>query len=243
MPAVAIPAAVSLVGMAANAVGQHKQMSAQQKADAARKAAIKSVVDENYANNVAYQNQIQGSLGSILAGASGPQTTSSSNWSNTDSTSDSTQSMDFGPEGNAAAADVLQAARNAPFEVNNLLASQRAAAERNLAAQGQQANRAIGNRAAKMGVDPSLMTLGANQALNNQRLGNENAIAQAAQDNRRQAYGDITGVLKNLFQTNKTHQTQSSKTRGGGSTTGGPDYGTMLAALRAGGPVQREVVV
>ncbi len=239
MPAVAIPAAVSLVGMAANAIGQHKQMSAQQKADAARKSAIKSVVDENYAANKAYQDSISGNLAGIMAGASAPQTTSSSNWSNSES--DTLQEMDFGPEGNAAAGSVLQAAQNQPWTVQNALAGMRAGAERNLAATGRAANTAISNRAAKMGVDPSLMKIGADQGLVKQRLDNEQGLVQWGMDKTREAYGDLTGVLKNLFQKNKTHQTQ--KQRGGGTTTGPADYGTMLAALRAGGPVQKEVVV
>lgn len=239
MPAVAIPAAVSLVGMAANAIGQHKQMSAQEKADAARKAAIKSVVDENYAANKAYQDSISGNLAGIMAGASGPQTTSSSNWSNSES--DTLQEMDFGAEGNAAANDVLMAARNQPWTVQNALAGMRAGAERNLAGAGRSMNTAINNRAAKMGVDPGLMKIGADQGLNAQRLANEQGIVEKGMDLSRQAYGDIQGVLKNLFQKNKTHQTQ--KQRGGGTTTGGPDYGTMLSALRAGAPVQREAVV
>jgi hypothetical protein len=225
--------------MAANAIGQHKQMSAQEKADAARKAAIKSVVDENYAANKAYQESISGNLASIMAGASGPQTTSSSNWSNSES--DTLQEMDFGPEGNAAAGDVLMAARNQPWTVQNALAGMRAGMERNLAGAGRSMNTAINNRAAKMGVDPGLMKIGADQGLNAQRLANEQGIVEKGMDLTRQAYGDIQGVLKNLFQKNKTHQTQ--KQRGGGTTTGGPDYGTMLAAMRAGGPVQREVVV
>jgi hypothetical protein len=225
--------------MGMNAIGQHKAMSAQEKADAARKAAIQAVVDENYATNKAYQDQITGSLSSIMAGASGPQTTTNSSWQN--SNSDSTQSMDFGPEGNAAAGDVLTAARNAPFEVNNLLAEQKAAAERDLASQGQNVNRTINNQAARMGVNPSMMKVGATQALNAQRLANNNAIGQKSQDNRRQAFGDLTSVLKNLYQRTNTKQTQNS--RGGGTTTGGPDYGTMLAALRAGSPVNKEVVV
>lgn len=239
MPAVAIPAAVSLVGMAANAIGQHKAKNAQQKADEARKSAIKSVVDENYAANKAYQDSISGNLSGILAGASGPQTSSNSQWSNT--TQDSEQSMDFGAEGNAQAQKVLQAAGNQPWTVQNALAGMRAGAERNLAAAGRAQNTAIGNRAAKMGVDSSMMTLGANQGLNKQRLDNEQGLVGWGMDKTREAYGDITGVLKNLFQKNLTHST--SKMKGGGTQTGGPDYGTMLAALRAGGPVQREVVV
>lgn len=243
MPAVAVPAAVSLVGMAANAIGQHKQMSAQQKADLAKQQRIQGVMDANRADELAWQQANSGTLSSMLAGAMGPQTTSSSGSQWSDTTSDTLQEMDFGPEGNAAAADVLLAAKNAPFEVQNLLAGMKAGAERDLAAAGRAQNTAIANRAAKMGVDPGLMRIGADQGLNAQRLANNQGIAQQGYEMKRQAYGDITGVLKSLFQKNKTHQTSQMKGGSRSTSTGPAAYGAAAGILELLKPPKREVAV
>jgi hypothetical protein len=234
MPAVAIPAAISLVGMAASAVGAHKAQNAQKKADAARKASISSVVDENYRNNVAYQQANQGRMDSIFAGASGPQTSSSTSYND----EDSTETQDYGPEGNAARANMLQAANNQPWEVNNLLAQQRESINRNISGQQRGQDTAIRNAAASRGVDPGLMRIGANQGINAQRLDADLGVAQQAQTNKRQAWGDIGNVLGLYKSTNR-----KTKSRGGGTQTGGPDYGTMMAAINYGAPVQKEVVV
>jgi len=238
MPAVAIPAAISLVGMAASAIGKHKAASAQKKADAARKASISSVVDENYRNNVAYQQANQGRMDSIFAGASGPQTSSSTNYSNTET--DDTETQDYGPEGNAARANMLQAANNQPWEVNNLLAQQRESINRNISGQQRGQDTAIRNAAASRGVDANLMKIGADQGINAQRLDADLGIAQQGMQNKRQAWGDIGNVL-GLYKS--TRRKGTSKTRGGGTNTGGPDYGTMMAAINYGAPVQREAVV
>lgn len=235
MPAaVAVPAIISVAGMAASAIGQRKQQNAQKKADAAKQAKVQGVMDANYKDQMDWRNSSP--FQQMLAQSMGPQTTTSSNWSNDES--DSARSMDFGPEGNAAASGVLQAATNAPWEVNNLLAEQQAFMDRTLSGQQRTQNTTIKNAAAKRGVDPGLMTLGADQAINASRLDNGLNLKQQAYNNKQQAQGNIANVLKGLFQTDKTHTT--SKSRGGGTSTGPANYGAW-ASLAA--PVNREVAV
>lgn len=240
MPAaVAVPAIISVAGMAASAIGKHKAKKAQEKADAQRKQAIQSVSDFNYNANLEWQKQNMGNFQNILAQASGPQTTTSSNWQDTEEHSE--RRMDFGPEGNAAAADVLRAAQSAPWEVNALLAEQQAAANRAISGAQRRQGATIGNLAASRGVDPRLMKLGADQAFNQQRLDTDLQTKQQAYANRVGAYGNIANVLKGLYQKDITDSTQ--KSRGGGKQTGPADFSAMLAAINAGRPVEKEAVV
>jgi hypothetical protein len=229
MPAaIAVPAIVSAVGIGAQMFGQHKQMSAQQKADAAKRADVNKVLDYNFNANTAYQDKNAGAFANMLAAAGQPQTTTQSNWS------DSTQSMDFGA-GNADRDKVRLAAENAPWEVNNLLAQQKALLNSNISGQQRAQDTAINNAAAARGVrDPSLMKLGANQGINSARLKAGLDINQQGLDNKRQAYGDITGMLKNLYQTNR------NKSRGGAVTTGPADLNAQLNIMNAQRPVQKE---
>jgi hypothetical protein len=222
--------------MAASAIGKHRAKKAAEKAAKSKKSALQNVMDFNYNADMDWQKQNMGNFQNIMAQASQPQTTSSSQWS--DTTEDSEKSMDFGAEGNQAAADVLLAARNAPFEVNNLLAEQQAAANRAISGDERRQKSQIKNVAASRGVDPRLMSIGMEQPFASRRLEADLGTKQQAYANRVGAYGNIAGVLKNLFQKDISHSRQQMK--GGGKTTGPADFGAMMGAIQAGRPVHKE---
>jgi uncharacterized membrane protein len=238
MPAVAVPAIISVAGMAASAIGKHKAKKAAEKAAAKKKAELQNVMDFNYNADLDFQNS--NTFQDILRGAEGPAVTTESGTQWQDTTSDATRSMDFGPEGNAAAADVLQAARNAPFEVNNLLAEQQAAANRALSGQERALNTGISNLAAARGVDPRLMKLGANAGINNERLNTALQSKQQAYGNRVGAYGNIANVLKGLFQKDITHEESSMKGGHSGRSSSTNPLGLAQLQLGAKRPVHKE---
>jgi hypothetical protein len=245
MPA-AIPAiglGVSLLGTVAGAIGRNKQANAEKKAAADRKAALQNVVDFNYNADLEHYNQNMGNYQNMFAQAGQPQvtTTSSNEWRNT--VDDSTRSMDFGAEGNEAASGVLQAARNAPFEVNALLAEQEAAANRSISGAQRTQRGKIGNLAAQRGVDAQLMSLGMDQPFNAQRLDASLGAKQQAYANRVGAQGNIANVLKGLFQKDVTHSEQNMKGGSKGATTGGPNFMAQFAALDAMKKPKKEAIV
>lgn len=244
MPAaVAVPAIISVAGMAASAIGQHKAKKAAEKAANDKKSALQNVVDFNYNADLDYYNKNQGNFQNIFNQASQPQTTTSSSTNWQDTVEDSTRSMDFGPEGNAAAADVLQASRNAPFEVNALLAEQEAAANRAISGAQRTQRGKIGNLAAARGVDSRLMSLGMDQPFNAQRLDTSLGTKQQAYANKVGAYGNIANVLKGLFQKDVSHSEQKSKGGQRGTSTGPANFGAMMGALQMGAPPKKEAIV
>ena len=239
MPAaVAIPAAVSLVGTAASAIGQHKAASDAKAADAARLARVQGTMDQNYASNQAYQSQMQPTIAQMLGLALSPQQSQYTQFGS--SSGESTQSSDFGAA-NPQREQVRQMVANEPYEVNTNLANQRAAAYRNAAQQRTAIGTKLGNAAARMGVNPQLMSIGADRGVNADLMNTDTGLQQQALENRRMAAGDITNMLNSLYRTTTTKQQQ--QTRGGGSQMGPANIGGALAALQAGAPVQREVAV
>lgn len=240
MPAaVAVPAIISVAGMAASAIGQRRQQNAQKKADAAKQAKVQGVMDANYNDEMAWRNSSP--FQQMLNASMGPQTTTSNSSSWENSESDQVHSMDFGPEGNEAASGVLLAAKNAPWEVNNLLAEQQAFMDRTLSGQQRTQDAAIGNAAAARGVDARLMkAVGGDPKINAARLDQGLQLKQQAYNNKQQAQGNIANVLKGLFQVDKTNT--KSKSRGGSSgTQTGPANYAAWAGLAA--PPKREVAV
>lgn len=232
---VAVPAAM-LAGSAISAIGAHKAQTAQQKADQAKVSGIQSILDQNFAANQAWRDQNLGNFGNLASMALAPQTQTSSNWSN--GTSDVTQSVDFGPEGNALRGQAVAATQNLPFQAQQLAGQNVDVANQQISAAQRAANTDIANAAAKRGVDPGLMRLGAMPQFAQQR-----SQAQVAANNA--LYGEQAAQPQRLasmlqyYQRNRTQGQQSQ--RGGGTTTGPANYSAALGAYGAMAPVNREI--
>lgn len=235
MPAaVAVPAIISVAGMAANAVGGHLAKKSAQSQAQKNYQDTQSQIDKNMAAQKAWQDQMRSDpqFGAMMASATGPQTTSSSSWSN----SDSTQTQGYGPQ-QGTLDEMMQAAKNSVGTANVLQNQQLAALNRNISAQGQQQDQLIRNVAASRGVDSNVAKLGMNQGINRQRLDAELGVAQQGRENTRQAWGDVNSLMERY----KTMNTKTNQ-RGGGTTTGGPDIGAYLSMQQLLRPGERPVV-
>lgn len=241
MPAVAVPAIISLVGMGASAIGKSKAASAQKKADAARKNTIQGAADENYNNELAFQQANAGKLDSMYASAAGPQTSSGSQSSWGTSEGESEQTQDYGPEGNAARAGVLQSYQNQPWEIDNALAEIKAAGDRGIAGQQRSQRTLIGNRAARMGANAQDMMIGMDDGTK-ARLDNAANMAQQRYALKDKALEGTMNALQ-MFKSTKTKERSSQRGGGSSTSTSGPDLGAMMAVLNAQRLPKREAVV
>lgn len=231
MPAaVAIPAIVSVAGMAANAIGGHLAKNSAKNQAQQNYLDTQKQIDANMASQKAWQDQMRGDAGfqGMMASAMGPQTTTSSSHSVSD------ESQNYGAQ-QGTLDELMQAAKNSVGTANVLQSQQLAALNRNIGAQGKAQDTNIRNIAASRGVDPRVASLGMNQGINNQRLNAELGIAQQGRDNTRQAWGDVNAVLDRY---KRTHQVQNSS----GTSTGPANYGAYLGMQNMLRPEERPVV-
>jgi hypothetical protein len=231
MPAaVAVPAIVSVAGMAAKAVGGHlaqksaKSQAQQNYLDTQRQ------IDANMASQKAWQDQMRNDPGfaGMMQSAMGPQTTSTS------SSSSSEAWADYGNQ-QGTLDEMMGAAKDSVKSANVLQAQELAALNRNISQQQEQQRRSIGNIAAARGVDPAIAGLGMDRGIQGQRLDAELGIAQQGRANTRQAWGDVNALLDR-------YKREHSKSRGSSTTTGGPDIGAYLSMQQLLRPGERPVV-
>jgi hypothetical protein len=228
MPAVAIPAVVSLAGTAASMIGAHKQQSAQKKAALAKQGSLQGVLDFNYNQDKAFRDQFMaqngGSLDNIMSLAAAPQVSTSSSVSDEDSTT----TQDYGPEGNAARAGLLQTAQNLPYEQMALMPTLLGQAGASASQQISSNNTAARNRAARLGANAGDMTLGLNRGVIGDLNAQKAQIAQIPTQAKQASLGNIQNVLGMYrSQNTKSHGTQR------GTQTGGPNLSAMMAVLGA----------
>jgi hypothetical protein len=227
MPAaVAVPAIISVAGMAAKAVGDHLgKKSAKSQAQKNYEDTQKQITNNMNAQK-AWQAGMQNNpeFQAMMASAAGPQTTSTS--------SSSTAWQHYGPQ-QGTLDEMMGAAKDSVKSANVLQAQELAGMQRNISGQEQAQRRQIGNVAAARGVDPAVASLGMQQGINNARLGAELEIAQKGRENTRQAWGDVNSVLERY---KKQHS------RGNSTTTGGPNIGAYLSMQELLRPQDRPVV-
>lgn len=231
MPAaVAVPAIISVAGMAAKAVGGHLARNSAKSQAQKNYEDTQNQITANMQKQQAWQDAMRGDSGfqSMLTSAMGPQVTTSS----TSSSSEATQ--DYGAQ-QGTLDEMMKAAKGSVGTANVLQAQQLGAVNRNIAGQEQQLKRDVGNIAASRGVDPRVASLGMNQGINKSRLDAELGVAQQGRDNTRQAWGDVNALLER-------YKTQRSKSRSSGTTTGGPNIGAYLSMQDMLRPQDRPVV-
>jgi len=231
MPAaIAVPAIVSVAGMAAKAVGDHLGKKSAKNQAQQNYLDTQKQIDANMAKQAAWQQQMQNDpqFQSLMASAAGPQVTTTS------SSSSSEQTQDYGAQ-QGTLDEMMKAARGSVDTANVLQAQQLAALNRNIASQQQGQNREINNIAAARGVDPKVAKLGMDQGINNQRLNAELGVAQQGRENTRMAWGDVNSLMER-------YKSQKTKSRGNSTTTGGPDIGAYLGMQQILRPGERPVV-
>ena len=230
MPAVAIPAAVSLIGTAVSAIGAHKaRKSASQQADE-NYADLNKQIDANMAQQNAWRESLQTDPGfaAMMSQSQGPSVTTQSNYSNTN------QTQNYGTQ-QGTLDEMMGAAKDSVHTANTLQAQELEALNRNISGQQQQQNRNIQNIAASRGADAKVARLGMDQGINNQRLNAELGIAQQGRDNTRQAWGDVNALL-DRYKSTKTNQ------RGGSTTEGPANFQAYLGFKNMLRPAERPVV-
>jgi hypothetical protein len=227
MPAaVAVPAIISVAGMAAKAVGDHFSKKSAKSQAQKNYEDTQNQITANMQKQQAWQDSMKNSsdFQSMMASALAPQTTSTS--------SSSTAWQDYGPQ-QGTLDEMMGAAKDSVKSANVLQAQQLASTQRNISGQEQAQRRQIQNVASARGVDPAVASLGMQQGINNARLGAELDIAQKGRENVRTAWGDVNSVLDRY---KKQHS------RGNSTTTGGPNIGAYLSMQDMLRPQDRPVV-
>jgi len=231
MPAaVAVPAIISVAGMAAKAVGGHLAKKSAKSQAQQNYLDTQKQIDNNMASQKAWQDGMRNDpqFAAMMQSAAGPQTTSTS------SSSSGEAWQSYGPQ-QGTLDEMMQAAKNSVGTANVLQNQQLASLNRNISQQGQAQDKLIRNIAASRGVDSNVAKLGMDQGINRQRLDAELGIAQQGRENTRQAWGDVNSLLDR-------YKKEHSKSRGSSTTTGGPDIGGYLSMQQLLRPGERPVV-